>query len=65
MALGEGVPTVPLFGSIFWRENPKLVPKFKKQVQKIKKQTKYVFFAKGPYYAVLFLSDRDEGVGTR
>ena len=37
VVVGEGVPTVPLFGSRFWCENSKMAAKFKNELRNQKK----------------------------
>ena len=43
---GGGVPTVPLFGSRFWRENSKTAAKFKKWARKFKNSKNFPAFGR-------------------
>jgi hypothetical protein len=58
VTLEEGVPTIPLFGSRFWRKNSKTAEKFKKmgvEIQKSQKNFRH-YMAKTLFSARLTLS---------
>ena len=59
---GRGVPTVPLFGSKFWRENSeKWSRKFKKPKNVRHYLAKTFFSSEGPFYPVFVQSNLEGG----